>query len=171
MIAVLILCGFLVVRLCEKYGIPLFVRRIFPYTNEYVAKKWIDRELSNGSVPLHRPYVKLTDDAVEFIKAKSPKELALQISDSYRIGYRIGALPSAKIRLGVADPSENFVRLISSAGIAVVVTRTICDVLKKENISLIVTTSGFWRFKKLELRPDLSWLLYKEKMRAASRFK
>jgi len=46
------------------------------------------------------------------------------------------------------------------------VAREIYEVLKREKIPLIVTTSGLWKFKKLHLKHDLSWLLYsKEELR------
>ena len=74
-------------------------------------------------------------------------------------------LPSAKIRLGVRNPSEDLVKVHSNAGISVLVEREIYEVLKQKKRRLIVTTSGLWKFKKLELRPELSWLLYGRRVR------
>jgi hypothetical protein len=45
------------------------------------------------------------------------------------------------------------------------VEREIYEVLKQEKTRLIVATSGLWKFKKLELRPELSWLLYSRRLR------
>jgi len=65
----------------------------------------------------------------------------------------------------VADPGEDFAQVPSNAGISVLVAREIYEVLKQEKIPLIVTTSGLWKFKRLYLKHDLSWLLYsKEEM-------
>ena len=76
------------------------------------------------------------------------------------------SFPCAEIMLSVADPSEDFAKVESNAGIPVLVAREIYEVLKREKIPLIVTTSGLWKFKKLHLRHDLSWLLYsKEEFR------
>jgi hypothetical protein len=131
--------------------------------HEYVAKKWIDRELSNVSVR-----AKFTKGALKFIKAESARESSVLITLRYRyFGSRRGSysLPCAEIRLGVADPSVDFVKVESNAGIPVLVAREIYEVLKQRKSPLVVTTSGFWKFKGLDLRQDLSWSLYKEEMR------
>jgi hypothetical protein len=141
------------------------VRRIFfPHAHEYVVKKWIDKGFGNVSVR-----AEFTKGALEFIKAKGARESSLLITLSHRyVGSRKGpySLPSPEIRLGTADPSEDFAQVESNAGISVLVAREIYEVLKQQKIPLIVTTSGFWKFKKLHLKQDLSWLLYsKEEMR------
>jgi len=165
LITLLIGCGLLVVQLCKKYDVPSLVRRFFfPHRHEYVAKKWIDKGLNNVSIR-----AKLTEGALEFIKTKSARESSLLISLRQQfVGSRKGPypLPFAEIRLGVADPSEDFVKVESNAGIPVLVVREIYEVFKQQRIPLVVTTSGLWRFKRLDLRGDLSWLLYsKEEMR------
>ena len=142
-----------------------FVRRIFfPDAHEVVVKKWIDKELSNVSVR-----AKFTEGALKFIKAKCGRECSVLITLSRRyVRSRMGpcSFPCAEIRLGVADPSEDFVKVESNAGIPVLVVREIYEVFKQQRIPLVVTTSGLWRFKRLDLRGDLSWLLYsKEEMR------
>ena len=161
-IAVLIVCGLLVLYLCEKYDILLFGRHIFfPYVDEYEKGK--GKELTN--VPVH---AKFTEGALEFIKVRCPKGSSLLIILGYRyIRSRRGGflLPCAETRLGVADPSEDFVKVESNAGIPVLVARKIYEVLKQKKISLTVTTLGFWMFKKLDIRPDLCWCLYIEQMR------
>jgi len=145
--------------------VPWFVRRIFfPHAHEVVVKKWIDKELSNVSVR-----AKFTEGALEFIKAKCGRECSVLITLSHRyVRSRMGpcSFPCAEIMLSVADPSEDFAKVESNAGIPVLVAREIYEVLKREKIPLIVTTSGLWKFKKLHLRHDLSWLLYsKEEFR------
>ena len=161
-IAVLIVCGLLVLYLCEKYDILLFDHHIFfPYMDEY--KKWVDRELSNTSVQ-----AEFTGGALEFIKARCPKESSLLIILGYRcIRSRGGGflLPCAETRLGVPDPSADFVKVESNAGIPLLVARKIYEVLKQKKIPLTVTTSGLWMFKKLAVKQDLSWFLYSEEMR------
>jgi len=162
-IALIIVCSLLAVRVCKKYDIRSFVRRIFfpiflPHMHEYVAKKWID-------TPVH---AKFTNGALEFIKAKCAKEFSLLIVLSYRyVRGRVGGvfLPYAEIRLGVGNPSDDIVEVESNATISVLVARQIYEVLKQEKIPLIVTTSGFWKFKKLRLRQDLSWFLHKQETR------
>ena len=141
------------------------VRRIFmPHAHEYVAKKWIDRQLSNVTVR-----AKLTKSAVEFIKANRVGDSVLLVTLTSRyVGSRKGpyTLPSPEVRLGVESPEEDFVKVESDAGILVLVVREIYEVLKQQGIPLIVTTSGFWKFKRLDLAQDLSWILYtKEEMR------
>jgi hypothetical protein len=92
--------------------------------------------------------------------------LLITINRQY-VGSRKGpsSFPFAEIRLGVADSSEDFVRVESNAGISVLVAREIYEVLRQQRIPLVVVTSGFWKFKKLALKHDLSWALYsKEEM-------
>jgi hypothetical protein len=142
-----------------------FVRRIFfPHAHEVVVKKWLDKELSNVSVR-----ARFTEGALDFIKAKCGRESSLLITLGHRyVRSRMGpcSFPCAKITLSVADQSMDFVKVESNAGIPVLVAREIYEVLKREKIPLIVTTSGLWKFKKLHLKHDLSWLLYsKEELR------
>jgi len=165
LVALLIGCGLLVVILCKKYDARWFVRRIFfPDAHEIVVKKWLDKELRNLSVR-----AKFTEGALEFIKARSGRESSVLIALGHRIvGSRRGSywFPCVEVRLGMADPSEDFVKVESNAGIPVLVAREIYEVLKEQKIPLIVTTSGLWKFKKLNLGHDLSWFLYsKEEMR------
>jgi hypothetical protein len=112
---------------------------------------------------------KFTEEALEFIKAKCGRGSSVLITRSHRyVGTRRGPcwFPCAEIRLGVADPSEDFAKVESNAGMPVLVASELYEVFKQEKIPLIVTTSGVWKFKKLDLRQDLSWLLYsKEEMR------
>ena len=69
----------------------------------------------------------------------------------------------------MADPSEDFAKVESNAGIPVLVAREIYEVFKQQKIPLIVTTSGLWKFKRLVLRQDLSWLLYSKEERRRKR--
>lgn len=159
----LVVCCLLVVRLCKKYDIPWHVRGIFlPHMHESVVKKWLEKESSNVAVR-----AKFTDGAVDFIKTKYSKEVSLEIilSSRYMGGAGRGrfSLPCVEIRLGATDESEDFVKVESNAGILVLVAREIYEVLKQERIPLIVTTSGFWKFKKLEVAQDFSWLLYRKR--------
>ncbi|MFI5450027.1 MAG: hypothetical protein ACHQ03_09745 [Candidatus Bathyarchaeia archaeon] len=140
------------------------MRRIFfPHAHEYVVKKWIDKELGKVSVR-----VDFTEGALEFIKVKCAKESSVLITLSHRyVGSRKGpySFPCPEIRLGMADPSEDLARVESNAGISVLVAREIYEVFKQQKIRVIVTTSGLWKFKRLHLKQDLSWLLYsKEEM-------
>jgi len=144
-----------------------FVRRIFfPHAHEVVVKKWIDKEFSNVSVR-----AVFTEESLEFIKAKCGPECLVLITLGHRyVRSRMGpcSFPCAKITLSVADQSDqsDFAKIESNAGIPVLVAREIYEVLKERKMPLIVTTSGLWKFKKLNLRHDLSWLLYsKEGMR------
>ena len=161
----LIGCGLLAASLCKKYDVSWFVRRIFfPHAHEVVVKKWIDKALSNVSL-----HAKFTEGALEFIKAKRGRECSVLITLSHRyVRSRMGpcSFPCAKITLSVADQSEDFSKIESNAGVPVLVAREIYEVLRERKMPLIVTTSGLWKFKKLNLRHDLSWLLYsKEEMR------
>jgi hypothetical protein len=165
LIALLTGCGLLVVGLCKKYGVPWFFRRIFfADAHEIVVQKWIDKELSPISVR-----ARFTKGALEFIETRCGRESSVLIILGHRyFGSRRGPyrFPCAEIRLGAADPSEDFAKVESNAGIPVLVAREIYEVFKQEKIPLIVTTSGIWKFKKLNLRHDLTWLLYsKEEMR------
>jgi len=164
-------CGLLVVILCKKYDVSWFVRRtFFPDTHEVVVKKWLDKEFSNVSV-----CARFTEGALEFIKANCGRESSLLVTLGHRyFGSRKGpyTLPCAEIMLSVADPSGDFVKVEANAGIPVLVAREIYEVFKREKITLVVTTSGLWKFKKLRLRHDLSWLLYakEEKRRRLRRW-
>jgi hypothetical protein len=150
----------------EKFDILFLVQRLLhPYKHECAAGKWTDEELSNVFDLHYHPFVKFTNGALEFIEGKFPKQCSLQILLGYRIIGRMGRLPYAEIRLGVMEPNEDFLRLDCNAEIPVMATRKIYDVLKGERVHLTVATSGFWRFKRLQLRPDLSWLLYKQEKR------
>jgi len=130
--------------------------------------KWIEKGLDNVSVR-----AMFTDGAIKFIKAKYASGPSVLITLSHRyVGSRKGpsALPLAEIRLGVADPSKDFASVESNARIPLLVARDVYEVFKHEKIPLIVTTSGFWRFKKLDLKPDLSWLMYsREELRRKAR--
>ena len=132
--------------------------------HEYVVKKWIDKELSNVSVR-----AKFTEGALEFIKGKCARESSLLITLRYRYiggrGLYSYFSPCAEIRLGVADPCEDFAKVESNAGIPVLVAREIYEAFKQQRIPLIVTTSGVWKFKRLALKQDHSWLYSKEEMR------
>ena len=171
MIGLLIVCCLLVVRLWKKYDIPWHVRRIFlPHMHESLVKKWLEKDSINVS-----ERVKFRDGAADFIKTKYSKEVSLQIilGSRYMGGAGRGrfSLPCAEIRLGAADESEDFVKVESNVGVSVLVAREIYEVLKQERIPLIVTTSGFWKFKKLELGEDFSWLLSRKKMQEEMRRK
>ena len=152
-------CGLLVVGLCKKYDASWVVRRVFfPDTHEIVVKKWIDKKLS--TVPVR---AKFTEGALEFIKAKSGGESSILITLGHRyVGSRRAAcwFPYAEVTLGVADQSDTYAKIESNVGIPVLVAREIYDVFQQEKIPLIVTTSGVWKFKKLNLKHDLSWPLY-----------
>ncbi|HKM77832.1 MAG TPA: hypothetical protein VJZ03_02050 [Candidatus Bathyarchaeia archaeon] len=137
---------------------------LFPDAHEVVVKKWIDKEFSNVSVR-----AKFTKGALEFIQANCGRDSSVLITLSHRyVGSKRGPcwFPCAEIRLDVADPSEDLAKVESNAGMPVLVARELYEVFKQEKIPLIVTTSGLWKFKKLNLKQDLSWLLYsKEEMR------
>jgi len=167
-IGVVIACCLLIARLRKKYDIPWHVRRIFfQHMHESVVKKWLEKESSNLAVR-----AKFTDRAVEFIKTKYSEEVSLRIILDHRYigGTRGGvSLPCAEIRLGAADESDKFVKVESNVGILVLVAREIYEVLKQDRTLLIVTTSGLWKFKKLKLGQDFSWLLYCQKVRAEMR--
>ena len=167
-IGLIIVCCLLVVRLCKKYDIPWRVGRIFlPHMRESVVKKWLEKESSNVAVR-----VKFSDSAVEFIKTMYSKEISLQIILGHiNVGGSRGrvSLPCAEIRLGAADESEDLVKVESNVGVLVLVAREIYEALKQDRIPLIVTTSGFWKFKKLKLGQDFSWLLYRKKIQEEMR--
>jgi len=140
------------------------IRQIFfPHAHESVVKKWLDKQLVNVSVR-----AEFTKGALEFIKAKRANESSVLITLSHRyVGSRKGpySLPCPEVRMDMADPSEDLAQVESNAGISVLVARDIYDVFKQQKIPMIVTTSGLWKFKKLHLKQDLSWLLYsKEEM-------
>jgi len=132
--------------------------------HENVAKKWIEKENSNVIVS-----AKFTEGAIRFIKDKCEVESSVIVTLRNRyVGSRKGpySLALAEVRLGLADPSHDFVKVESNVGITVLVTREIYELFDEEKIPLIIITSGFGRFKKLNLKQDLSWLMYsKEEMR------
>jgi hypothetical protein len=134
-----------------------------PHAHEYVAKRWIDQQLSQRIVR-----AKFTKGALEFIKANRVGDSVVLITLTSRyVGSRKGpyTLPCPEVRLGLENPEEDLVKVESDAGISVLVVREIYEVLKQKGISLTVATSGFWKFKRLDLAQDLSWILYsKEEM-------
>ena len=143
-------------------------RRIsLPFTHEYVVKKWIDNELTHLTQQ-RRISVKFTQSAVAFIKAKYTRDISLQIILRYRFyTSRAGSFwePYVETKLGMVDPHKEFVRVESNSGILVFMAKEIYGLLKQEDILFTVTTSGLWKYKKLKLKPNLSWLLSMKEMR------
>ena len=164
----LVLGSILILGLLKKRDLVALRRRMFlPFTHEYAVKKWIDNELTH-TVQQRKISVKFTQPAVAFIRARYPKDVSLQIILRYRFyTSRAGSFwePNVDTRLGTVDPHEDFIRVDSNSGIPVFMAKEIYEVLKQENILLTVTTSGLWKYRKLKLKPNLSWLLYTKEMR------
>jgi len=167
-VVLLIACSLLAIRLCEKHDIPLFLHRILlPNMHEHASKKWIEKRITRIAVR-----AKFTNAALKLIGAKCRNGCSVLIVPSYRYVRGRGGglfLSYAQARLGAADSSEDFVSVESNAEISVLVARGIYEILRQENVPLIVTTSGFWKFRKLRLRHDLSWFLWRQETKGKAK--
>lgn len=163
----LIVCSLVAIRLWEKHEIRLFLHRAFANLHQRAVRRRIERRISYVIV-----LAKFTNGALKFIDTNCARESTVLIVPRYRYlrGRIVGTfLPYAEAKLGVAHLGMDFIKVQSNAQIPVLVGREICEVLKQEKISLIVTTSGFWKFRKLKLKDDLSWLLWKQDTRREAR--
>jgi len=137
---------------------------LFPHTHESIVQRWIQNEQLNNSTR-----AVITDKAVEFIRARTRESFSVLIVLSYQfVGANrkgIFSLPRPVVELAVADPTEDLIELQSNMDMHVLVAREIYSVLKEEKVVLVVDVSGYWKFRRLELKPDLSWLLYSRQLR------